>query len=195
MRALFSLVLFLLSFQGFAQQKPPMIPRVSFLSPKAGVEIGIHSVWSFYPALGMNFNVMSQTLTYTNGSSTTNVHISSILCLDLQGRHYYNVYKRIKQNKDVDKFAANFLCLRIKPGFVLNPYQNYVNMSSSGTPYYTKESSFAFWASAAWGMQRNMGQYGYWSFMVGPGVSLDTFTQQMTFEFAGGTALEVGLKF
>jgi hypothetical protein len=194
MRPLLSLVLLFICFTSQAQ-KPPMIPRVSFLAPKAGVEIGIHSVWSFYPALALNFNVLSQTLTYGSGASVTHTHISTILGLDLQGRHYYNVYKRIKQNKDVDKFAANFLCFRVKPGIVLNPYQQYVVVNSSGVPTYTTESTFAFWSSAAWGMQRNIGKYGYYSFMVGPGISLDTLTQQMAFAFAGGTSLEVGIKF
>src|SRR5690606_26884330 len=89
--------------------------------------------------------------------------------IGLAYKYYYNMNKRVEAGKNVNNNAGNYIGLRL-----INGLEGWTTEKVK-TETYTMESqgfskNYIGFASAVWGMNRNLGKNFVFNFEVGPGI-------------------------
>jgi hypothetical protein len=124
--------------------------RINVIGPGLGIEAPASERFSIYVEAGANFDqVPTRSLL-----GEADYKLQALPYANLQVRFFYNLYRRQRAGKRVDKQSANFLGI--------------------SAPYVSASSQHDRLAGLGpvWGLQRHFGEYGFIGFLIGPGFYL-----------------------
>jgi hypothetical protein len=149
--------------------------RINLIGIGGGVESPMFPNFTLYVEGGINFGSAPRN---TTGFGPQSEKIVIIPYVSLQGRYYYNLFRRKKKGLSVRNYAANFIGISA-------PY-------ISATDY----SRILLGIGPVWGIQRNAGRNGFYGLHIGPGMYFDhNDRQQLEFRVNVNTYASVGFVF
>ncbi|WP_142455408.1 hypothetical protein [Gracilimonas mengyeensis] len=142
--------------------------RLGLFWPNLEYETPIHPKMTFHSETGFAFNV---------GHDGMDWVFQYGLFAKIGPRYYYNLEKRLEENKSIRDFSGN--------------YFSFVSMAYLNEPFDNNPESNQFVFGPTWGLQRNLGKNWYFNFEVGPGISLSESKTKLV-PIIG---LDIGIKF
>ena len=132
--------------------------RINFINPGVELEVPTGNYSTFSAGLGVGYGGSYPELTY-GGSGL--VYIIAPF-LDLQQKWFYNVKRRTRKNRSVEKNSGNFISART----IVRGH------SIADNVYRTSDFDLAF--GPTWGIQRSYGETLHLLFDIGPQYYMDT---------------------
>ena len=150
------------TFTTYGQQKKTYntekVWRINFLNPGAELELPTGEYSTFSTELGVG---------YAGGySDVTNLgnDLTFIIApfLDLQQKWFFNINKRIRNNRTVENNSGNFISARL------------ITRANTFVEKENRDSDFDFAFGPTWGIQRKYGKNFHLLLDIGPQFFLDT---------------------
>ncbi|MCH4824601.1 hypothetical protein ML462_15615 [Gramella lutea] len=155
-------LLFFLSFTIYGQQQKTYttekVWRINYLNPGAELELPTGDYSTFSTELGVGYAGGYSDVTYS-GNDLTFIFAPF---LDLQQKWFFNINKRIRNNRTVENNSGNFLSARL------------ITRGNTFVEKENRSSDFDFAFGPTWGIQRKYGKNFHLLFDIGPQFFLDT---------------------